>query len=404
MVDAIFHGAVSVLARLREIVAEPGDPEKAASWRKEQFGVLRRHTPGMMVANIGNAFALFATLRDTPMAMQAALWTQAVMLFCGYLYLRARRRPGAGRAAAPEAARTGGRAIVYALFLGLLWAAPPLLFFQPARPGAQLMIATLTAGMLFGGAFALARAPLAAAAFALPVGLASAVALLKSGGADFTRVAVVLCIYLAVLGRGVCVEAETFKARILAQFDAERQARTDPLTGLPNRLAFIDAMERELARMRRHGGSFLLLCVDFDNFKTINDGLGHPAGDELLTQAASRMRAALRGSDFVGRLGGDEFAVIATEVGCAESARLLAARIVACFEAPFILDGCPVRCAVSVGGALGPRHGADQQALFKSADVALYQAKAQGGGWRLFEPPHAGARADWIDSADPAAA
>lgn len=145
-------------------------------------------------------------------------------------------------------------------------------------------------------------------------------------------------------------------------------------------------MERELARIRRHGGSLLLLCVDFDRFKTINDALGHQAGDELLSQAAQRMRAALRGTDFVARLGGDEFAVIAAEVGNPETARLVAARIASCFEAPFMLDGQPMRCAVSVGGALGPRHGSDQQALFKNADLALYRAKAQGGGVRLFEP------------------
>jgi diguanylate cyclase len=394
MVEAIQFRVASPVARLKRIIAEPLDEAGAKRFRDEQFAVLRRNTPGMMAANFGNALALLAALIDTPLAPEALAWTASVFLFCGYLYLRARRRPGA-RAQAPGPTAIGRRATINALLLGLLWAAPPLLFFQAARPGAQLMIVTLTAGMLFGGAFALARSPLAAAAFAIPVAMASAATLLAGSDGDHRRLAIVLVIYLAVLGRGVLGEAARFKAQILAQLAAEHLARTDPLTGLPNRRAFIDAIERELARMRRHGGSFLLLCIDFDGFKRINDELGHPAGDELLSQAADRMRAALRGTDFVGRLGGDEFAVIATEVGCEEPARVLGSRIVSCFEAPFILEGREVRCAVSVGGALGPLHGADQQALFRSADTALYQAKAQGGGWRLFsEHPDSPSAAD----------
>jgi diguanylate cyclase (GGDEF)-like protein len=385
MVEVLQFPFQASFEKARELVSDPLDPATATRFRDEQFAVLRRNTPGFMAANFGNAFALLATLSDTPLALEGAIWTASVMVVCGYLYLRARRRPGPRRPGAPPTA-TGRRAVLNALILGLLWAAPPLLFFHGARPGAQLMIVALTAGMLFGGAFALARTPVAAAVFALPIALSSATTLLAGADADHSRLAIVMCIYVAVLGRCVFPEAARFKAQILAQVAAEHLARTDPLTGLPNRRAFIDTMERELARMRRHGGSFLLLCVDIDRFKTINDALGHPAGDELLSQAAQRMRAALRGADFVGRLGGDEFAVIATEIGSRETARLVAARIASCFETPFMLEGRPVRCAVSVGGALGPRHGDHQQALFKSADVALYRAKAQGGGLRLFEP------------------
>lgn len=375
----------SAIETAKELVSEPSDPASALRFREEQFAVLRRNTPGIMAANAGNALALLATLSGTPLAMEGAVWTALLTIVCGYLFLRARRPPGPRRFG-EERTATGRRAVFNALILGLLWAAPPLLFFHAARPGVQLMIVTLTAGMLFGGAFSLARMPLAAASFALPIAISSAATLLAGADADHARLALVLCIYVAVLGRGVLGEAARFKAQILAQLAAEQQARTDPLTGLPNRRAFIDAIERELARMRRHGGSFLLLCVDFDGFKAINDALGHQAGDELLAQAAERMRAALRATDFVARLGGDEFAVIAAEVGSLETARLVAARIASCFEAPFMLDGRPMRCTVSVGGALGPRHGSDEQSLFRNADVALYQAKAQGGGLRLFEP------------------
>lgn len=380
----MFETLPSIFGRLKDIFGYPDDPECAARVQQEQFAALRRTTPGMMAANIGNACALFATLLDTPLAARAAVWAGATIAVCAYLFIRA-RRPGARRQMG-QVTRIGRRAVANALVLGVLWAAPPLLFFPEAGPGARLMIVALTSGMLFGGAFALARAPLAAIVFALPIAAASAIPLLAGGDRDLARVAIVLCIYVAALCRSVCVEAVSFKARVLAQMAAERQARTDALTGLPNRLAFVDAIERELARMRRHGGSFLLLCVDLDNFKMINDCHGHQAGDELLTQAAQRMRACLRGSDFVGRLGGDEFAVIAAEVSTSDTAQVLCKRLVGCFEAPFLLEGCMVNCRGSVGGALGPRHGGNQRELFKSADVALYQAKQQGGGWRLFDP------------------
>ncbi|QGM97650.1 putative bifunctional diguanylate cyclase/phosphodiesterase [Methylocystis parvus] len=384
MFDAIRFRALSAL-RLRRIFLTPADPAFAARLQDEQFAAVRRNTPGMMLANIGNALALFVTFIGTPLEARAALWTNALLLVSGYIFLRARRRgPRAGKKRSrPSTIHI--RAAINAAALGALWAAVPMLFFLEASPGARLMVISLTAGMLFGGAFALARAPLAATVFAGPIALAAAVTLIRGADPDLARIAFVLCIYTAVLLRGAYAEALSFRGRVLSQMGAEREARTDALTKLPNRLAFTDAMERELARLHRYGGGFMLLCVDIDNFKTINDRHGHPAGDQLLAQAARRMRTALRASDLVARLGGDEFAIIATEVQTREAARAVANRIVGCFDAPFQLEGRAVQGAASVGGALAPKDGADFGAIFKSADVALYQAK-QSGGWRIFEP------------------
>jgi diguanylate cyclase (GGDEF)-like protein len=372
----------ATLRALREVFATPPDPDCAARLQAEQFAALRRNTPGMMAANIGNALALLATFRDTPLATRALLWTVSVLLVSGLIFLRARRRP-APRRETGVPSRVGRRALVNALVLGSLWAAVPPLFFLEATAGARLMVISLSAGMLFGGAFALARAPLAATFFAGPIALASAFTLLSGHDADLTRICFVLGIYTAVLLRGVYVEAAGFRERVLSQIGAEREARTDPLTGLPNRLAFADALEMEFARVRRRGGGFLLLCVDLDDFKLINDSYGHPAGDELLVQAARRMRASLRVTDHVARLGGDEFAIVATDVSGEDGACVLAARIRACFDEPFTLEGRIVHAGASVGGALAPRDGEDARTLFKSADVALYRAK-ESGDWRLF--------------------
>ncbi len=375
----------SSLRRLRDLFSYPDDPICAARLQEEQFAAVRANTPGMMVANVGNGAALLATFSGTPLGPRALLWTVALFAAAIYIFWRARRR--VRRRSAPSApTRIGRRAVLNAFVLGLLWAAVPLLFFLEASPGARLMVISLTAGMLFGGAFSLARAPVAATVFALPITAAAAVTLLSGGDPDLIRITLVLCIYVAVLLREVYVEAENFKDRVLSQFGAEREARTDPLTGLPNRLAFNGAIERDLSRIRRHGGQLALLCVDIDNFKTINDRYGHPAGDALLAQAARRMRAALRGADLVARMGGDEFAIIVANLETKNGAGIVADRILACFEEPFLLDGRLVRGAASVGGALAPGDGLDSQELFKRADLALYQAKQRGGGYRFFRP------------------
>jgi diguanylate cyclase len=380
--------------RLLYVFYYPSDPLAAARLQEEQFAALRRNTPGMMAANICNALVLLATLIDTPLRPRAVAWANTLFFVSLYIYLRARRRaPSRRKSSTPTS--VGRRAVVNALVLGALWAAVPILFFPQASAGARFMVISITAGMLFGGAFALARAPLAATLFAGLIAVSSAATLLQGDDPNLPRIAILLCVYVLVLLRNVYVEAESFKDRVLSQMGAEREARTDALTGLPNRLAFNDALEREIARVRRKGGSFLLLCVDVDNFKAINDRFGHPAGDELLTEASRRMRAALRASDFIARLGGDEFAVIGTDVPNEEAAAVLAERIVACFDAPFVLDGTRVQSAVSIGGAIGPRHGVEIRTLFKNADLALYQSK-QKGGWRLFEQADASQAAETL--------
>lgn len=384
MFDAHLPAIWSRVKRLKDAFAYPADPQTAARLQQEQFVAVRRNTPAMMAANVCNALVLVATLIDTPLAPRVLLWASAVLCVSGYIFLRARRRDGGVRREALEPTSVCRRALLNALILGGLWGAVPPLFFLDASPGARLMVISLTAGMLFGGAFALSRAPLAATLFAGLITLAAVATLLSSGDSDLSRIAFVLGVYAAVLLRNVFMEAASFRDRVLTQIGVEREARTDPLTGLANRLAFTDALEREIARVRRYGGGFLLLCIDIDNFKTINDRYGHPAGDELLSQAARRMRASLRTSDFIARLGGDEFAVIASDVVTQDAAEVLSERIVSCYDEPFLLEGRAVKGAASVGGAMAGHDTVDQRELFKCADVALYQSKQRGGGWSLF--------------------
>jgi diguanylate cyclase (GGDEF)-like protein len=164
-------------------------------------------------------------------------------------------------------------------------------------------------------------------------------------------------------------------------------ARHDALTGLPNRTLFHERLEEALASSRRHGESVALLCLDLDHFKTVNDTLGHPAGDALLKAVAERLRTDLGDEDTIARLGGDEFAILLRGGAQPDDATGLARRTIASLSEPFVLGDDHVTAGVSIGIAIGPTDGADADQLFKHADLALYRAKADGRAvFRFFEP------------------
>jgi diguanylate cyclase (GGDEF)-like protein/PAS domain S-box-containing protein len=164
-----------------------------------------------------------------------------------------------------------------------------------------------------------------------------------------------------------------------------QMARHDALTGLPNRLRFTELLSVALAE-GAGGGRLAVAFFDLDRFKAVNDTLGHPAGDALLRVLAARI-AALAGPDgLVARFGGDEFALVGVGAGEAE-AIALAESILAAVRAPVRIEGHEIVLGASVGLALAPRDGADPTRLMKSADIALYCAKADGrDGWRFFAP------------------
>ncbi|AHG89648.1 diguanylate cyclase [Gemmatirosa kalamazoonensis] len=176
------------------------------------------------------------------------------------------------------------------------------------------------------------------------------------------------------------------------------EAFHDPLTGLANRVLFRNRVEHALARASRTGPRPVVLFLDLDDFKRVNDGWGHAAGDRLLVQVASRLRATLRDVDTCARLGGDEFAVLLDEPAGAESPLLsgaahVAERIVASLGEPVECDGVALEVGVSIGiAAAAAADGADE--LLRNADLAMYRAKAAGKGrYEVFEPAmHAAVR------------
>jgi diguanylate cyclase (GGDEF)-like protein/PAS domain S-box-containing protein len=159
----------------------------------------------------------------------------------------------------------------------------------------------------------------------------------------------------------------------------------DPLTGLPNRRLFQDELSAKLAAASAAGTQVGLLLLDLDDFKEINDTLGHDAGDALLRHLADRLRV-LPGA-FVARLGGDEFAIVLPDVDGAPGAAAAMESVLAQLRDPFLHGGRALDCRASVGASLYPAHGCDPDSLLKSADIALYVAKSRGSAtMALFEP------------------
>ncbi len=161
-------------------------------------------------------------------------------------------------------------------------------------------------------------------------------------------------------------------------------ARHDILTQLPNRIEFRDQMEMLLNRQQVQGGEFAILCLDLDEFKTVNDSLGHPIGDELLRQVADRLRALTDDGELVVRLGGDEFAILTDLPSTAHDADELAQSAIWELSQPFQIADHEIVIGVSIGIAIAKGDGTAGDELFKQADLALYRAKADGRSTHRF--------------------
>ena len=168
----------------------------------------------------------------------------------------------------------------------------------------------------------------------------------------------------------------------------ESLAYLDGLTELPNRRMFTERLESLIAQMQRSGdGRFALIMIDLDHFKRINDALGHQAGDALLIEAAARLRANVRQNDIVARFGGDEFAMLLVEPSEWSGVEATCRRIIECFSETISFGEAVMKTSPSIGIATYPQCGQTLDAIYKAADLALYQAKRGGRNtWRWYVP------------------
>jgi diguanylate cyclase (GGDEF)-like protein len=186
--------------------------------------------------------------------------------------------------------------------------------------------------------------------------------------------------------RGSVMLIEDVTERKAAAEKIHHLARYDALTGLPNRTFFRDQMEVTLARLQKTGESCAILFIDLDQFKQINDTMGHPFGDALLCVVAERLRRIARPSDIVARFGGDEFVILQYPIRAPEEAASLARRVVEALGETCAIDHHQVVIGASIGISVGLQDGDNADHLIKNADMALYRTKSEDrGAWRFFE-------------------
>lgn len=199
--------------------------------------------------------------------------------------------------------------------------------------------------------------------------------------------------FAVVLGSmSLAVDARRRRAERASALAAEEQALHDVLTGLPNRKLFADRVRQALLHRTRHNHSAAILYVDLDDFKSVNDRLGHAAGDAVLRQVALRLEDCVRKSDTVSRQGGDEFAILLTLIRDAQEPTTVAQRIVERVSVPMLVRGEAVSVGATVGIALSPQDGEDLDLLIKLSDEAMLEAKRSGKGtWRFVREQEASA-------------
>ena len=198
-----------------------------------------------------------------------------------------------------------------------------------------------------------------------------------------------------LVGKTVRINDEATRLGVVRDITARKHAEAriqylahhDMLTGLPNRAYLTERLTTILALARRHGTLVAIMFIDLDNFKTVNDSLGHHVGDVLLKQIAVRIKEVLREADMVSRLGGDEFLVILADFAAPEDAAKVAEKLLQVISAPVELEGRQVCANASIGISVFPRDGDNADDLIRRADAAMYSAKEHGRGHSRFYTP-----------------
>ena len=186
----------------------------------------------------------------------------------------------------------------------------------------------------------------------------------------------------------IFASARDITARRELENELRQQALHDALTSLPNRVLFMDRLGQALQQTDRREESIAVFFVDLDDFKSVNDNLGHEAGDQLLIGVAGRLLGSIRAGDTVARLAGDEFTVLLEDLNGTDEATTVAERIVKALDTPFRIKGRQVRVAASIGVAWASRSDVTAEELLNWADEAMYRAKKdEGSRWKVHEPP-----------------
>lgn len=334
-----------------------------------------------IVAGFGSAGFLAANFGP----VTGGLWLVAYLAAETCVWL-ARRRVEArrGRPTGARVAYLGAVAL-----MASVWSLTTVLYWFAAQ-GALRTIAILLAAALLIHAQAFAFRSKAVLTVMAGVPAATVIILpLAFGGLGGMALASAVFAIALILGYvAVSANANIRTARELseAQVELEGIAYFDALTSVANRRMFSQDIRKLIAYSQRRGTRFALLLIDLDNFKQVNDTAGHDAGDAMLVEAATRLRGVIRGSDSLARVGGDEFAILLGDLTDGAGVDTFCERVITLFRQGIDVRGAELQMTSSVGVAIFPDHGANEEAIYKAADVALYEAKRGGRNtWRAFE-------------------
>ncbi|HEY6922890.1 MAG TPA: EAL domain-containing protein [Steroidobacteraceae bacterium] len=252
------------------------------------------------------------------------------------------------------------------------------------RAGAALVMGLAISGMHYNGMaashFSADSFPVAASTID-PRWLALAIAVPVISVLSITTILLVYDAHLEFRTRKHNEQLEKANAQL------EHAATHDSLTGLPNRVLLADRLGQATAQSERYSRGFAVLVVDLDRFKSINDSLGHLAGDDMLKEAALRLSKLLRKADTLARLGGDEFVLVLNEIAGPRDAESVASKVLASLAEPFVLSGLDVQISASIGISVFPEDGVDAETLLQHADAAMYHAKKNGrSSFQFFAP------------------
>lgn len=355
------------------------DETTAGQFRGIQIDVIRRSTPGMSAANAFNTCVLLLSLWNTAFR-PAALWWAAgalmIMLLMAGPILRPRR---ASSRELPVASRqTIWRVVRNSFLVGCLWGIAPILFYSGAPAQARFVIVCLCAGVVGGGAMALASVPAAVIALSVPLVSGSLFAIFRESGWDALLAAGLIACYGSFVVHMSISHALALVSRHASRIELERLARRDPLTDLPNLGAFRDEVARAEARLVNSGAGYSVLCIDIDQLRDINKRLGYAAGDRVLQMVAARLRETARVADVVARIEGDQFAVLVNQLAADATVRAYANRMQASLMAPYSLPGGEASLTASIGVSVarsvcGENH-------LRNATLALAAAQGNGRG------------------------
>jgi diguanylate cyclase (GGDEF)-like protein len=359
------------------VVRSDVDLDRQAS--SELLRLLFRHSGIVFLANLSASITLVIGLWSVAPAENLIVWFGLMLLFNS-----ARWITGRTQASAPLEPRNLSRGdrlfLLSVLVSGLLWGSTLLLVDFAHHPTHSMFIALVLVAMVAASATLLSFHRLAYPVFALPVLVPLAVRLMTQDLTAHFAAGAVLPVYFVLLFL-LSREIHRFTlAAVRERLLRERHALFDQLTGIPNRRAFEEFLEREWRRAIRTQTPVSLLIADIDDFKRCNDSFGHPAGDQVLrTVAALFSRATRRGGDLAARIGGEEFAVVAPATD-QHGAMTMARNIQSALETlPQEVLASGLRPTLSIGiCTMYPRDPADIQCLFRDADAALYESKAKG--------------------------